>query len=791
MFSNVAFPSPNVSLGPDTGRYYSLNHETNSLIVKLIDGTLVETIPIDVPIQNPVVSLKYDGFYFFTQSNLGLSGNLGTVINKWKLNSTGTLLQKQLGVTNEFILRNDASNIYDSEGMVVQYLISSLLNVAVIGSSQISVLDSSIFSLGESVYIGPSSVFGGAIEERTITSIAGSTLNLSSPLTANYAISDKVTARKSIWVFNNYNGKSNKTGSLIEINSYTGNIKSVTTSNVWRGVTAATSHEGDLLFVRGTQLLRYKPFGANSGVRTSALLLNTKTDNNTLIKVHDLVSDSLSISKLQTERKLYDTGGSIWVDEEATPFNTYSLDIEPIPAKVSAITVTRGESVLFSVNEETTLTVTVSDQYDVPVFNRQITITDDDVSGGIPGGFESFTTDTQGQGITKYNTGFSPQSRLPMLTIRDTSSGLAFKPIISQVSRVSLDTTAEQQKILNTTRVQNFKSISMAPIVQKTFSSVSTLPVLQKIEYGSTEIVQQNKVTSAPLEQNSGVNRFLAISQDSPKPTSIQLNQYDFLIFALPVPFSTRNKPDTGILIRIVGFGNIPLNQSTLSFKINGVELSEFVTITPLLAGIQIDYKPPLDFEYSSTVSVEVSIKDTNLPPRTISTAYTFDIIGDFKKPFLETKFPPNNSRNNSNMTNVYCIIKDLETGIDFDTIEFYVEGVRVNHTISIIDSKTTKVEFTPTRSFTYMADISASIYARDKEGNELIDSWSFEVEPSPGVLFRNITPENCSTLVRVNEKICSEVYGLEAGLHIGTLRFSIDGKPILYALVPKGLKVG
>jgi len=783
-FSNVNLSESSACFGPTGGRIYSIDHVTDTMLIKTYPGgTLVSTVPLDTSLLNEVLELSYDGYYFWTLSRLGSGVGIGIVINKWFLNNT--TLVKQTGLANEINLIN-GSTIYASEAFCVQRYETNLTTFASVGVTQVTLASALFLELGDSIYFGPSTAAAGERTERTITGISGNTVFFTVPLTIQFNNLDKVIYRKNIWVFNNSSGTDITSGSLIQINSYTGNILTSYSSSSWRNVTAANIASGNLAFVRGSQLLTYRPFGVNAGYQSSSMLLNIKNDNNTIIKVFSLEIDSTTIHKLQKESHIFNNTTFVYDDEVGANAN-YHVDTEIIASKVQNITFIRDRSTFLGGSSQSDFTVIVTDQYDLPILGRSISITEDDSSGSIPGGFNSFTTNALGRGITRYNSGAAPTNRPVLITVRDVGTNLRLNTYVEQFQNILNIGLVDQENTTPSRTLVDQDRLSFHNLLDQTTNIVGAAFIDQDkptdIEIPIDQVIQYYSMVLEQLPFVTGLN---LIDQNIPIEEITTVIQYNFLIFALPAPYSRKNPVDTNILLRIIGFSLTPLNTSTLIFKVNGVDVTSQIVVTPFGGGLQIDYNPALNFNYSSTVSVYLEIEDTNLPPRTISTFYTFDTVGDFKAPFLETVYPPDNSINNLPTTEVFAIIADLETGIDLSSIEMYVGGKQVTPTTSYTDSNSVKVSYQTTDAYPYEADLTAAIRASDIEGNTFFGSWNFKIKPSAGVLFINNNPEECSVLVPVDTDVCIEVFGLEDGVNLESLTFNVDNKEVTYVLKPK-----
>jgi len=787
VFENVELDYPNITFGPDPGRIYSFDHENDTLVVKTYPGgTTIDIAPLDTNLKNEVISVEYDGFYFFTLTKLGTAGDLGVSIEKWFYD--GNIVIKQLGIGNEITLVNGGFAVYDSEAMSVQTYTTELSFTVTSGNTSATFDNVDYLTTGDHVYLGPSNYTAGDREELIVQSIVGNVVTFTTPLQFSYLVGDQVKYLKDIWLYNNYNGTDPDNGSLLRISTQFGALTGIRSGLEWKNVVAATvKTNGDFLFVRGTQLLQYRPFGLNSGFQTSLILVNVKPNKKDIVKVYDITADSTSVLKLQDFLVYFDSGSGDYLTES---WDTYNVDREFFANRVFTITHTRDDrSLLFREGSEANFTVKVRDQYDIPVVGRAVTVTETDPVGYIEPGFESFITDSQGEGISRYVTGAGLEHDLPEITVTDVGSSIKSETLFVQIPSIDGDGNIVQvEDIPSVVQVsQEVTGSGITYITQTPFES--EMPLVQQTPsgYGAMQLTQIiiDELTYLVQQSISGISE-MPLVQSERMTEPIEVQQYKFLIFAIPEPFSTKNPVDTNILVRIVGFGAIPLDPNTLIFKVNGVDVTTNVTITPFAGGFELFYDPPVDFEYLSTVTVEIYILDTDVPPNLISTIYTFETVADYKAPIVTERFPPNFSVNNPSTTDVYGIITDNETGIDTSTIDMFVNGIRVIPTVTEITPGVYKVLYQTTIPYAFESMVSAAIKVQDLAGNEIIDSWNFEIGNSAGILFVNQYPEDCQVLIPVEANICIEAFGKEQGLHIDSTEFEVDGKTVIYALVPK-----
>lgn len=786
VFDNVNIDYQNISDGPESGRIYTIDHISTSLVVKTNPGgSIVNTISLDTPIQNEVLSLEYDGFYFYTLTRL--PANNGLRINKWRLNNTNTLLVKLLGINNEINLLNSAVQVYDSEAFAVHRYSTTLQTTVSTSSTSIVLNNTTDLSLFDSIYLGPSSAALGQRESFTVIGIVGNTVTLNAPTAFQYNTGDSVIYRKNIFVFNNYNGNNPIGGSLINLDQQNGGILYNISSNEWAQVTAASSLNGSLWFVRNSQLYNFKPIGANSGYLTSLLLNNINPNKQDTVKVFDIIISNSSIQKLQKERVNFNTVSDQFEIEKGVN-NRYHLDEEFLASNFKSVTVKRElEHILLGENKTAQFKATALDQYNIPIFSRNLSVTEDDLYGTIEPGFEAIVTNVSGQGITRYNSAVPLEKTFVLVTIRDIITQVPGKFPLEQFDFIDGVCFINQQD----------SRFSIVPLEQRQLISSGVLNQTEGIN-SDTFLTQRSSLTSKkPINQNTTfntipINQVRNISNDCPLSQRAFLqdittiNQFIFLLFALPLPFSIKNPLDTNILIRIIGFGTIPLDVPSLIFKVNGIDISEQVVVTPFGGGLQLDYNPIQNFNYGSTVAIEISILDTDNPPNLISIDYTFDTIDDFLAPTLLELFPSNNSENNSTDTVIYAIIEEDETSLDLNSIKFFVEGIEVPFEIINITDISYQLLHRPMCSFTNNVNINVALEVSDVFGNTLELQWSFKTRESSDVLFINKIPKECQVFVPVDSTICVTALGKEDGIQIENSSLNISGKDVKFMLKPK-----
>lgn len=784
VFENVEFNYSNIAFTPTQGRVANFDHVNDRLVIKTFPGgSLVQNAPLDSPLQNEVISAYYDEYYYWTLSKLGTTGNLGLLIQKWLYN--GSSVEKIIGIGNEIPLINGGGFIYNGEAIAPHTYKTTLAFTANPGNTVITLNDSSFLQVGDDIYLGPSNFTAGVREHKVVSGKSGNIITLNSPLVNGYLVNDKVTYLKNIWLFNNSNGLDTSSASLLEISSSTGSVVSIRSGGEWRNTTAAVSKSnGNLISIKGTQLFEYKPFGTGSGFQSSLTLVNTKVNKKQTVKVYDIEVDDSSVIKLQKELVYFDQLTGTYLETTWSEFNT---DREFFANRVFSITQTRKSSVLFGENVETEFTATVRDQYNIPVFSRSVSVTEDDPAGSIVTGFENFITDVNGQGVSKYTTGVGLDNNTPEIRITDDITNINSRSLYVQLKEEnSIKPILQIISVNSPLHVLQFSNPSNLPLVQDLPASTSIpmdqvedidsfIPISQITESSNSFLLQlENSISSVHLLQKEAIQDFT------------QVTQYTFLIFAIPTPFSVKNPINTNILVRIVSFGALTLQPSTLVFKVNNIDVSGDIQVTAFAGGLELFYNPPVNFPYNSIVTVDISIEDNDVPPNLISTFYTFSIVPDLRDPIIQEVFPANRSKNNDNFTEVYAMVLDNETGLDLSTIKLFVNGTLVNHLIKEVLPGIFKVYFQTSIGYVYDSTVSASIRIKDNSENEAVKSWIFSIEKSAGIIFVNEDPEECDPLVPINSTVCIEAFGRESGIHINSTSFIFNDKAVVFALTPK-----
>ncbi len=311
---------------------------------------------------------------------------------------------------------------------------------------------------------------------------------------------------------------------------------------------------------------------------------------------------------------------------------------------------------------------------------------------------------------------------------------------------------------------------------------------------GDNTIIQQLEFVTAaantkPIEQfilarNSGTDQ--PLQQELEETLSIQLTQFDFAELVFPPCNSIKNPVTTNILWRIKDFGFL-FDVETLIFIVNGVQVqdtSEF-TVTAIVNGLQLDYDPPVNFDFDSTVQILLTISDNAVPPNDFAYNCLWDTVADSRPPVLALISPACDSTAVSVTAPVVFTVFDVGNGVAQESIQLSIEGLPVCNGLTFAPLTTISGNgFTGTwvhtdDPFRFSSSVNVSIEATDLSPleNSSLFICCFQTEESTAPDFVSFDPEPCNTFADNATSLCFEVYGNMDGVDISTLEVRIDNK--------------
>jgi len=255
--------------------------------------------------------------------------------------------------------------------------------------------------------------------------------------------------------------------------------------------------------------------------------------------------------------------------------------------------------------------------------------------------------------------------------------------------------------------------------------------------------------------------------------------QFFLIMDASPTPYSIKNPVDVNIMLRLRNY-NTEFDASTLVFKVNGVDVAGECSLTPLTGALQIDYNPLVDFPYGSRVFVYVEIHDVGDPPIRFEYDYWFDIIPDYKAPFITNLDPGRFETGVGKNRTIRFDILDFEEGVNPDSIELLVGGVQVEPQLTVI-SGGYHVSYSPLVPYVYGSTVPVVVRARDvsSQQNQLWDAYVFYIEGGQGPFFNIFDPKQCAVLVPLRKDVSLFAWSLNDGLDETSLELKVDRRTV------------
>lgn len=261
------------------------------------------------------------------------------------------------------------------------------------------------------------------------------------------------------------------------------------------------------------------------------------------------------------------------------------------------------------------------------------------------------------------------------------------------------------------------------------------------------------------------------------------IEQFPFLITALPEPFSEKNPVNTDVFIRLSNHA-FPLASGTITLYLDNVERN--ITLTEFfsgLGGFDVDWTNDFIFDYDAQVNVRVEFSDTDSPPNDFVIRYPFFTVPDLAGPRIRNLVPDNNVSSVSTDGPLQFDVVDFEKGVDVDSLILYVNNVEIINgvhgsieTTEITDGYT--IKYTPNEPWAYGDLVPVAIFIKDASinKNETFFTYSFTTTESSAPRLLNLDPDACSINVPVGKNIEFTVIGGGHGFNKKSLVFTVEG---------------
>jgi len=608
--------------------------------------------------------------------------------------------------------------------------------------------------------------------------------------------------------------------------------------------------------VKGSNLLYIDP-NSNYEIQKSHALTNIQADDVTIITVHDLIFDSNTIYRLQDKITLVNDSGdkttTTWTEynyhqDTIAPYTkSISLAVDP-----DCIVLNDDPP---NSEGEVTITAVVRDQYGVGLLSKLIYFTKagGDPSGYFTPLNGQATTDANGVATITYTTGdYDLSGTNAEINIKartdgaSTSTGSQYvwdevslflyskfttdlinliqKPTLSSTwptegsdlySQIYMTQISGMENEFNIKQLNKFQfpggpwkgnqpptDYSAAIRQLEDFEGEKYIGQLDRWPDIDTSIFQDKEQSNDLQLSQTFISRHLS----SGHKDDVDIDQFKFIEDAIPAFWSEKNPVNTNIWIRLRPFA-FNLNQNSLIFRVKEIsyagdtgyiDVTSSCVITTFdagggLLGLDILYNPPQNFHHNGIVYVDIEVYDQAPSPNIIVVDYWFKIIPDYKSPYITNENPAREEEDVSIDTNISFDLLDAGVGVDINTLEFYINNRRVDHTVSAI-SGGYHISYDPSKDFYYGQTVEITVRVEDASDNQniLYDMWRFYIAGSTGPWFDrgSFYPKPCAEGVyRKQTGISFNVYGInDTGVDRESILVTIGGKyrdvtitPIIY----------
>lgn len=384
------------------GYFYTVDNDTDSLVVKTDDGTHAFTYPLDNTISGEILSIDYDGRNFWTLEDPGADYVL---IKRWYIDNYVCKLR------NSFSSESwGSAHKCSSSAFTIEHYHESFASDELAGSNNLSISDGSKLDSGMTVVLGPNRF--GQIEEHSVLNAGGDFVNINGNIAYDYESGDSINFYTNIWLFNNYDGVSTANGALYKINGYTGSYINKYPGGAYTDIKACTFYNlsevdgswgGALCYIKASNMIFLNPSDLNSSYG-SMTLDNIEDDLSTIIEIYDVTIDGSNVYRLQ-RKATYDGSTRSW--------STYNYQLSTLNSFITSISLKSDPAILPANGvSNSTVTAVVKDQFNRPIVGKLVYFNDDDDNGYLfttdpdhDTGGVSKTTDAYGVAVVGYKSG--------------------------------------------------------------------------------------------------------------------------------------------------------------------------------------------------------------------------------------------------------------------------------------------------------------------------------------------------------------------------------------------------
>ena len=418
---NIQIEDGNFSFGPDAGFFYSIDFANQRLIRVEAGGSPAGSfIVTNSQLRNPVKDLHFDGTFFWTLEDL--PSNLGIVIKKWRLFPFKTFAfpsvsPAELRWQDELTLINTPGIKWESNAFAVEHYHRTLDGSFIRGTNVIKLNSVSQLSVGDVLYLGPSTFTGFVGNEEKVTALSINTttkeVSFSKPggLENSYISTNPVSFHKSLFVFNDhsFSGQEDNRGALVQFSWPAKIIVKSDQGGKYAFISAADFDQTHLSWVRGPQILRLDIFNPTLDLTSSLEANLMESDLATIIPVHAMISDlgGSLYYKLQQKETTEDLGTGLFTTTTFAPeYNFQTQTTLPVVNSTALIFDTRFARP-FSTGDKINIRAVVRDQFSLPVLGKSVQFSSAIAPESAAGTIGTFSpviavTNTSGIAVTQY-----------------------------------------------------------------------------------------------------------------------------------------------------------------------------------------------------------------------------------------------------------------------------------------------------------------------------------------------------------------------------------------------------
>jgi len=247
--------------------------------------------------------------------------------------------------------------------------------------------------------------------------------------------------------------------------------------------------------------------------------------------------------------------------------------------------------------------------------------------------------------------------------------------------------------------------------------------------------------------------------------------------FADDVPTNTNFRIDIRDLV-------MGVDENSISILVDGIEIIGLpqTNVSNIPNGYRISYQPAN--RLLGEIPVVVNCADLETPAHVMQEeVYSFTCVEDDELPYLQNLNPNENQTDVATDTNIYLEIMDNKTGVDFESIELFVDGQDVTDLLTIVSiTNGASVLYNPENDFDYISEVNVQVSAADLaiQPNSINENYTFttmnDIYP-PYV--NNTDPAPDEQGVALNRNIYLEIHDDELGVNENTIQMLINGEII------------